>query len=29
MFLTKEVTDSPMVEDSEKYAISLGVLYSF
>lgn len=29
MFLTSEVTDSPMVEDSEKYAISLGVMYGF
>lgn len=29
MFLNQEIYDSPMVDDSEKYSISLGVLYAF
>lgn len=29
MFLNQEIYDSPMVENSEKYSFSLGVLYNF
>lgn len=29
LFLNQEITDSPMVESSEKYSLSLGVMYKF
>ena len=29
LFLNQEITDSPMVDTSEKYSLSLGVMYKF
>lgn len=29
IFLSQEITDSPMVDSSEKYSLSLGVMYKF